>query len=76
MKDLLWIVEESEREKIKAGWSREVSSGFIKKDIEGVWPKGGDLVAIKYAGHYQTFKISELNRRETEELISYLTEHQ
>jgi len=75
MKDLLLIVEESEREKIKAGWSREVSSGFTKEGIEGVWPKGKDLISIKYSGHYQTFKISELNRRETEELIFYLTEH-
>lgn len=75
---LLKLLEGSKQKKIAKGWSREAGAGFIKEDVKEVQfnPSSKRITLYLYDeppyGHRQTFMESDLNLRETEELISYL----
>lgn len=72
---ILEQLEKSREEKIKSGWSRQVSAGFIAADItEAAYCHQPRInrIEITYSGQKQNFYIADLNLRETEELIKYV----
>lgn len=64
-------------QKKKCGWSREVGAGFIKDDVQDVIPVGKSAVTVHFNwGGVQTMAISDLNLRETEELLKFVLHKQ
>lgn len=70
---LLRKLRNSRTLKEKYGWSRDIGTGFIKDDINSVTlnPDGTFTIAFGF-NHTQTFTTTDLNLRETEELVRYL----
>ena len=71
--NLVKAVKMSATMKLKNGWIRDGGSGFIVADIHYVYTPEPNTVTIQFHWpHTQTFKLSDLNLRETEELLSFL----
>ncbi len=60
----------------KALWSRFIGAGFIAEDIGTVWPETNlEFFGLCYSEHMQSFRLSDLNLRELEELAKWLEQH-
>jgi hypothetical protein len=62
----------SKRAKEKAGWTRNIGAGFIKADINDVELNDDGTITIIFFYRAQTFKVHELNLRETDEVIRFV----
>ena len=57
----------------KAMWSKFIGAGFIKEDIQSVWPEDNmRFFSMNYSGHNQSFQLRDLNLRELHELSLWL----
>lgn len=58
----------------KLGWSKDIGAGFISSDIEAAYPtKRFSSISFRFNWpHAQLIRVEELNRRELEEVISFL----
>lgn len=73
--ELLKVVHNSLTLKRKAGWSRNVSAGFIAEDIKNAFvatKEGTSLIFFEFGdGRRWYAHPGELNLRETEELVKW-----
>jgi len=69
---MLRMLRNSRALKIKHGWSRNVSAGFIKEDIEHLYLEPDRKITVITHAFTLTQTTHAFNLRETEELIKYL----
>lgn len=71
---MLRMLRNSRTMKEKHGWSRNSGAGFVSEDIKEVTLLPDKKIQIDFHWpHTQIFETGDLNLRETDELISYLT---
>lgn len=69
---MLRMLRNSQSQKIKNGWSRDVGAGFVKADLTNATLLTENRILIELPGWNQKVKTGDLNLRETEELIKYI----
>jgi len=69
---LLKILRMSIRQKEKKGWSENIGAGFIADDLKEVRLDDDKNITLISAGFKQTLKVSDLNLRETKELLRFI----
>jgi len=69
---LLKILRMSIRQKKKKGWSENIGVGFIADDLKEVKLDDDKNITLISEGFKQTLKVSDLNLRETKELLKFV----
>ena len=69
---MLRMLRNSKTLKIKARWSRKVSCGFIKEDIDTITLNEDKTITVTTQAFSLTQNVRDYNLRETEELIKFL----
>lgn len=69
---MLRMLRNSKTLKEKNGWSRKVGAGFIVDDIMALDLLENKSLVFEFGWGRQTFKVGDLNLRETEETIKFL----
>lgn len=69
---ILRMLRNSRAVKVKSGYTRDISAGFIADDIQSITLNPDKSLRIFFAGIYQSIFTRDLNLRETEEAIKWL----